>query len=157
MSDRILVMDGGRIAQGGKPEEIYRKPETQFVADFVGQCNLIDGVVESTAGDCMIVSHNELRFTIASPRANHAYGSRVTLVVRPESVELRTSSGGERESNAFSGRLDSTSFFGDHFRSEMVIGSLRLVIHSRSRPPSDMVVAINPKDIVVLSQSEAAP
>jgi iron(III) transport system ATP-binding protein len=157
MSDRILVMDGGRIAQGGKPEEIYRKPETQFVADFVGQCNLIDGVVESTAGDCMIVSHNELRFTIASPRANHAYGSRVTLVVRPESVELRTSSGGEREPNAFSGRLDSTSFFGDHFRSEVVIGSLRLVIHSRSRPPTDMVVAINPKDIVVLSQNEAAP
>jgi iron(III) transport system ATP-binding protein len=156
MSDQILVMDGGRIAQRGKPEEIYRKPATLFVADFVGQCNLIDGVVESTAEDCMIVSRDELRFTIAGPGGKHAHGSRVTLVVRPESVELRASSGGKRDLNTFSGRLDSTSFFGDHFRSEVVIGSLRLIILSRSRPPTDMVVAINPKDIVVLHQDEGA-
>src|SRR4030088_2669869 len=48
MSDRILVMEDGRIAQEGSPEEVYRKPTTPFVADFVGQCNLIDGVVESS-------------------------------------------------------------------------------------------------------------
>jgi hypothetical protein len=104
----------------------------------------------------MIVSRDELRFTIAGPGGKHAHGSRVTLVVRPESVELRASSGGKRDLNTFSGRLDSTSFFGDHFRSEVVIGSLRLIILSRSRPPTDMVVAINPKDIVVLHQDEGA-
>src|ERR1700704_5913694 len=47
MSDRILVMEHGRIAQEGSPEEVYRRPATAYVADFVGQCNLLDGVIGS--------------------------------------------------------------------------------------------------------------
>ena len=157
MSDRIMVMEGGRIAQEGTPEEIYRKPTSQFVADFVGQCNLIDGVVDSIGQDCIIVSRNELRFTVAGPGNKQASGSPVTLVVRPESIDLFTSRAGTRGSNAFSGRLESTSFYGDHFRSEVVIGSLRFVILSRSRPPSaDVTVTIDPVDIVVLSRREAS-
>src|ERR1700716_1608867 len=79
MSDRILVMERGRIAQQGSPEEVYRKPTTPFVADFVGQCNLIDGVVESIGDGCLVVASNELRFVIAADRAEFAAAAPVTI------------------------------------------------------------------------------
>jgi iron(III) transport system ATP-binding protein len=153
MSDRILVMDHGRIAQEGTPEEVYRNPTTPFVADFVGQCNLLDGVVESIGDHCVIVASNELKFSVAVEHAEFGVATPVTLAVRPESVHLRSAPVHIGESNAFSGRLESTSFFGDHFRSEIVIGSLRLAILSRSRPPDgDVVVTIDPGDVIVLSR-----
>jgi iron(III) transport system ATP-binding protein len=153
MSDRILVMDHGQIVQEGSPEEVYRNPATPFVADFVGQCNLIAGVVESVGERCLIVASSGLRFEIAVENADFTVADPVTFVVRPESVRLRTASVRAGESNAFSGRLESTSFFGDHFRSEVVIGSLRMAILSRSRPPAgDVVVTIEAADMVVLTQ-----
>src|SRR4030081_3311806 len=88
MSDRILVMDRGRIAQQGSPEEVYRRATTPFVADFVGQCNLIDGVVESIADRCLVVAANELRFVVAVDRDHFTPAAPVTLAVRPEDVHL---------------------------------------------------------------------
>jgi iron(III) transport system ATP-binding protein len=151
MSDRILVMDHGRIAQEGTPEEVYRNPTTPFVADFVGQCNLLDGEVKIIAEHCVVVGSNELEFSVAVEHADLPVATPVTLAVRPEGVHLRSAPVQSGESNAFSGRLESTSFFGDHFRSEVVIGALRLAILSRSRPPEgDVVVTIDPGDVVVL-------
>jgi iron(III) transport system ATP-binding protein len=155
MSDRILVMDSGRIVQEGSPEEVYRKPATPFVADFVGQCNLIDGVVDSVGDRCLVVASNELRFAIAGERPELAVGAPVTLAVRPESVHLRAQPVQPGESNTFSGLLETTSFFGDHFRSEVAIEHLRLAILSRSRPPDgDVVITIEPGDVVILSSAD---
>jgi iron(III) transport system ATP-binding protein len=151
MSDRILVMDGGRIVQEGTPEEVYRRPGTPFIADFVGQCNLIDGVLTS-GGDRLVVASNELRFTVTADGTDRAIATPVVLAVRPQSIQLRVAPVQAGEANAFRGRVESTSFFGDHFRSEVVIGSLRLAIVSRSRPPAgDVVVTLDPSDVIVLS------
>jgi iron(III) transport system ATP-binding protein len=153
MSDRILVMDHGRIAQGGTPEEVYRKPATPFVADFVGQCNLIDGVVASIGDGRVVIECDDLRFAAAVDGAEPAVAAPVTLAVRPESVQLRAPSVAGGECNAFTGEVESISFFGDHFRSEVVIGELRLAIVSRSRPPSgEAVITVDPRDIVILNR-----
>jgi iron(III) transport system ATP-binding protein len=155
MSDRILVMDHGRIAQEGTPEEVYRNPTTPFVADFVGQCNLLDGVVESIGDYCVVVATNELKFSVAVEHAEFRVAAPLTLAVRPESIHLRSSPVQTGESNAFAGKLESTSFFGDHFRSEVVIGPLRLAILSRSRPPEGgVVVTIDPGDVIVLRRDQ---
>jgi iron(III) transport system ATP-binding protein len=157
MSDRILVMDRGRLVQEGTPEEVYRNPATPFVADFVGQCNLIEGVVESIGERCLVVASNGLRFEITVDRAMFPVATPVVLAARPESVQLRATPARTGESNAFSGRIEATSFFGDHFRSEVVIGTLRLAILSRARPlEGDVVVTIDPADMIVLSQGETA-
>jgi iron(III) transport system ATP-binding protein len=152
MSDRVLVMEGGRIAQEGSPEEVYRTPTTPFVADFVGQCNLIDGVVVESSGDgCLVVRSSELSFVIACGRGQFEPAEAVTIAVRPENIRLCPAYVRMGDVNAFSGRLESVSFFGDHFRSEVVIGSLRLAVLSRSRPVAgDVVVEIDPSDMVVL-------
>jgi iron(III) transport system ATP-binding protein len=151
MSDRILVMDRGRIAQQGSPEEVYRRPTTPFVADFVGQCNLIDGVVERIGDGCLVAASNELSFLVAVDRAEFMPAARVTIAVRPESVQLCAAHDRSGDLNAFCGQLESISFFGDHFRSEVVIGRVRLAVVSRSRPVAgNVVVKIDPRDIVVL-------
>src|SRR5690606_22784786 len=81
VSDRVAVMEEGRIAQLGTPEELYRRPATPFVADFVGLSNHLDG---EAASDGVLVRGAALPL-IAK---NVAAGSAVTAYVRPEHVRL---------------------------------------------------------------------
>ena len=83
MSDRIAVMHAGKVEQLGTPEELYERPATRFVADFIGTTNLLHGTVQPDAsvrlatGEVAPVVHNGL-----------AAGSEVELSVRPESIGL---------------------------------------------------------------------
>ncbi len=92
MSDRIAVMNHGRVEQLGTPEELYERPRTRFVADFIGITNLLSGSVESKAGDTALVrlgtGSAETCLVIG---AGLSVGDPVELSVRPEAVELRLS------------------------------------------------------------------
>ncbi|HEX5013135.1 MAG TPA: ABC transporter ATP-binding protein [Candidatus Limnocylindrales bacterium] len=92
MSDRIAVMNRGKVEQLGSPEELYERPTTRFVADFIGTTNLLSGAVEAAdsggarvrldGGDICVVAGNGL-----------AVGRTVELSVRPESVLIKASNG----------------------------------------------------------------
>jgi multiple sugar transport system ATP-binding protein len=88
LSDRIVVMRDGRIAQAGPPEEVYRRPADTFVATFVGspKMNLIDGAV--SGGELRTLSG--VRMAVGSPDA-----AAVTIGVRPDDVILTPASGGD--------------------------------------------------------------
>jgi spermidine/putrescine transport system ATP-binding protein len=87
MSDRIGVMDGGRLYQVGSPMEIYEHPTTRFVAHFIGDANLIDGIVESTTAHEVQVRADAGRLW-ARRGGWERVGDTVTLCVRPERVRL---------------------------------------------------------------------
>jgi iron(III) transport system ATP-binding protein len=88
MSDRILVMEKGIIAQEGGPENIYARPANAFVADFIGLCNFIEADIVAAAGDG--------RWQVRSPLGTHlcvgdmplTAGDHVTLMIRPERITL---------------------------------------------------------------------
>jgi iron(III) transport system ATP-binding protein len=88
MSDRILVMDLGVIAQEGRPEDIYVRPANPFVADFIGNCNFIEAAVTVAVGAgrwqvrSALGTHDCLGDMTLSP------GDRVTLMIRPECIDL---------------------------------------------------------------------
>jgi len=86
LSDRIVVMNKGRIEQEGTPQEIYRRPISRFVADFIGKVNFIKATVTAVDAQGVTVrlfdQNIELEASPASP------GSAVTLVVRPESMSI---------------------------------------------------------------------
>ena len=87
LSDRIAVMDHGRVEQLGTPEELYDHPRTLFVAGFIGTSNLLPGTVEGMDGDAALV-----RLATGEPCRAMAGGARagdpVTVAVRPESIRL---------------------------------------------------------------------
>ena len=89
MSDRLAVMQDGRIAQIGTPREVYEEPATAYVADFLGVSNLLEAtVVEAGAGSrCCVLRIGE--FTVRAACGDVGAAGRVKLAVRPERVELR--------------------------------------------------------------------
>lgn len=86
MSDRIAVMNRGRVEQLGTPEEIYLRPRTPFVADFIGKANLIECTIESVAGDVATVRrpHGDPLPTRIGGVTTDSVGQAAALVLRPE-------------------------------------------------------------------------
>lgn len=89
MSDRIAVMSHGKVMQVGTPVEIYERPRNKFVADFIGETNLLDGTVRSVDGNSLTVFVPALN---AEVRALHQgafrAGQEVSLSIRPEKIRL---------------------------------------------------------------------
>ncbi len=96
LSDRMAVMNAGRLEQEGTPEEIYDRPETRFVADFIGLTNFLEGTVREVDGDAAagasarrVVVETGLGMVVcAGAQPAVARGERVTLTLRPEKVRL---------------------------------------------------------------------
>jgi spermidine/putrescine transport system ATP-binding protein len=108
MSDRLAVMDGGRIMQLGTPEEVYREPLTEFVADFLGVANLLDVECMSGTGAVRTVRYGEFDLEAQAP-AGHDVGPG-RAVIRPECVELAEA--GLTGANRLPGMVDRTVFLG---------------------------------------------
>ncbi|MCC5951813.1 MAG: ABC transporter ATP-binding protein [Acidimicrobiia bacterium] len=87
LSDRLLVLQSGRIVQAGVPEDIYRRPATEFVAGFLGNANLLPGRVMVQRADNVLVDSDLGRFELATTDGEALEGE-LTLLVRPEGVEV---------------------------------------------------------------------
>ncbi len=88
MSDRIAVMNEGRIVQLDTPAQLYERPRTRFVAEFLGACNLIEGeIVEAASGQIKVRSAAGM-FMVAMGSIAPDIRSKVTLVIRPERIVL---------------------------------------------------------------------
>jgi spermidine/putrescine transport system ATP-binding protein len=101
MADTIAVMNAGVVEQMGSPEELYDNPATTFVANFLGQSNLVPGTVVDAAGDYLVVDVAGERVGVLRERAR-VHAGEVLVGVRPEKVRLST---GDDEGAAASNRL----------------------------------------------------
>jgi spermidine/putrescine transport system ATP-binding protein len=88
LSDRIAVMQAGRVEQLGTPEELYDRPATRFVAGFIGTTNLLTGRVETLAGESAVL-RLDTGEQLAVNRDGLAIGMPIEVAVRPEAVVLR--------------------------------------------------------------------
>ena len=89
MADRIAVMNEGRIEQSGGAADLYERPRTEFVANFLGVSNLIDGRVASAAASfCDVETHDGARLRVPADRVGALAGQPVRVGVRPEKVAL---------------------------------------------------------------------
>lgn len=132
MSDRIAVMRDGVIQQIGTAREIYDRPSTRFVADFVGQINLVQGVVSSRDGDFWLVDAAGHRFRGQSDESL-SEGQDITLAVRPEAVVLNPTDGHVNGYNAVDGRVKEIGFAGNIARVTLVLESGQQIV-SEIRP-----------------------
>src|SRR5881628_3752558 len=111
MSDRVAVMKDGRVLQVGIPKELYERPRTRFVADFVGTNNLVPGEVQERRGHQLVVDPALGRLR-AIP--NGAVAGRCVLAIRPENVAIGAT--GDGHGNVVRGRISFVSYLGNTLR-----------------------------------------
>jgi spermidine/putrescine ABC transporter ATP-binding subunit len=127
LSDRVAVMKDGRVLQVGVPRELYERPRTRFVADFVGTNNLLPGRVRERRGERLIVE-TELGRLEAIPHAAAAIADRCVLAIRPENMAIQPDSvavpnGG----NSVAGRVAFSSYLGNTLRYDVETGPGRIL------------------------------
>ena len=105
LSDRVAVMRDGLIEQFGTPREVYERPETRFVADFVGTSNFVEGAVTRRDGGYWVTGADGLVLSLdGTPPA----GPRATVALRPESIRLTSASDEAADPNPSPNRLRTT-------------------------------------------------
>ena len=90
MSDKIAIMNKGRLEQLGSPEEVYDSPVTPFVASFLGECNLIEGMLLGTNGNSAVFEHHRLGCLpgCLNKKADYCTNSAAVYCVRPENINM---------------------------------------------------------------------
>ena len=119
MSDRVVVMDNGKIQQVGAPQDIYNEPENAFVADFIGESNIVDGIMLKDYE----VEFSGQRFECL----DKGFASResVDVVVRPEDVDIV-----EVDKGMLTGVVTSVAFLGVHYEIIVDIGGFKWMIQT---------------------------
>lgn len=143
MSDRIIIMKDGSIQQIGTPENIYNEPKNAFVADFIGESTILDGVMIED----YLVEFGGYKFKCVDKGFEKK--EKVDVVLRPEDIKIV-----EKRENHLSGRVLSVTFKGVHY--EMVVKSNEQVIkiHSTKMAPvgTEIGLSIEPNDIHIMKK-----
>ena len=121
ISDRIAVMEAGRIVQLDTAEMLYRHPATAFVAGFIGRANLLHATVESVNGDTAVLDVGGQKLAVRAKGAP-APGNPISVVVRPESITMSTSVPG------LTGLVKTRAYLGDKIEYEVIFGGQTLHI-----------------------------
>jgi putative spermidine/putrescine transport system ATP-binding protein len=156
MSDRIVVMNTGRIQQIGSAEDIYDDPRTRFVADFVGQINLLDAEITGSEGDFLIAQ--TIGSEVRVPKSGVEPSGKVSIAVRPEHLQLIGDGTPDPELNVISGKLSGRTFAGNLTRLFVDVGTeTPVVIEARPQEaPTEIGVNLkfgwHPKDSRILTE-----
>jgi len=120
ISDRVVVMNEGRIEQVGTPTETYRYPQSRFVADFIGRANFLPGKVLSQQDSQLSLDMLGVTLTVNAADVEYETGADVTVVVRPEMMVLN------RAQAHVGGTVRRASYLGDVVEYDIEVGDLLL-------------------------------
>jgi putrescine transport system ATP-binding protein len=142
LADRIGVMNGGRLAQVATPSDIYEQPNSRWVADFIGDVNLIEGrVVSSAPGQTVIESAAGGRLRVAHA-VDAVAGAGVAVALRPEKIHIDTAEPSPNAENCFAGRVTEIGYLGgvSVFKVKLDNGlSMKATVANRTRPTEQSI------------------
>jgi len=131
LSERIAVMNAGHVEQLGSPQELYERPKTPFVRDFLGKTLLLEGTLQS-AGSPSVVSLDGVAGATVSVETDDVQrleaGTRVCLAVRPEDIDVSRASGHASGPNALLGQVEAALFVGEHYECRVRVGEQALLV-----------------------------
>jgi spermidine/putrescine ABC transporter ATP-binding subunit len=134
LSDRVAIMNRGRLEQLGTPEEIYEQPRSRFVAEFIGLSNFLEGRVQSIQGENMLVGVGSV--TVTTPALQAASpGQKVLLFARPNEIELLRPEEAPG-ANVFGAQVEKATYLGDTMDYRLIFGQgleLRIQTDARHR------------------------
>ena len=145
MSDTVVVMDRGRIQQIGTPEDIYNEPKNAFVADFIGESNILDGIMRAD----YVVEFFGRKFRCLDK--GFAPDEPVDVVIRPEDVDIVPPDSGH-----LCGTVTSVTFKGVHYDTIVDFKGFKWLIQTTDlhRPGEYIGIRLTPDDIHVMKKSE---
>ena len=145
MSDTVVVMDRGRIQQIGTPEDIYNEPKNAFVADFIGESNILDGIMRAD----YVVEFFGRKFRCLDH--GFAKDEPVDVVIRPEDVDIVPPDSGH-----LCGTVTSVTFKGVHYDTIVDFKGFKWLIQTTDlhRPGEYIGIRLTPNDIHVMKKSE---
>ncbi len=145
MSDTVVVMDGGRIQQIGTPEDIYNEPKNAFVADFIGESNILDGIMHED----YVVEFFNRKFKCLDK--GFAPMEPVDVVIRPEDIDIVAPEKGQLK-----GTVTSVTFKGVHYDTIVDFKGYKWLIQTTDYHAEGSVIGIilNPDDIHIMKKSE---
>jgi iron(III) transport system ATP-binding protein len=157
ISDRMAILDSGRIRQVGSPREVYRRPACRLVANFIGETDFITGKMVSTGGGAAVIETACGRFegVLGDATAALAAGDGVTVSVRPECWKLSADAPAR---NAVRGRIGAAVYLGETAQYDFLAGGQTLkilelnprFIDAASR--GELFATAEPEDVVVLAE-----
>ena len=146
MSDTVVVMNEGVIQQIGTPTDIYNEPKNVFVAKFIGESNILPGIMKQD----LLVHFHDMDFTCVDK--GFAKNEPVDVVIRPEDIDLVAP-----EAGMLHGTVKSVLFMGVHYEFRVECGDVTLTVHSTDyvEPGCEVGVVILPDAIHIMHKSDA--
>lgn len=157
IADRMAIMKDGEVLQIGSPTEVYKRPRSAVVADFIGETNFVDGEVVRGGGGTLLVkcALGELSGVPGDPEAEFADGEQVRISMRPECIKLDSY---PVEENGFSGRIGESVYYGEIAQYDFLVNGLDLIVFELNprflnRVGQDGLYGyVDPDDVVVLKR-----
>ncbi len=145
MSDTVVVMNGGVIQQIGTPLDIYNEPKNAFVADFIGESNILDGVMKED----FTVEFNGIKFQCVDKGFKH--NEPVDVVIRPEDIDVV-----EPDKGMLQGTVTSVTFKGVHYEIIVDIDNFKWMIQTTEKSEvGDVIgISIDPDEMHIMKKSQ---
>ena len=168
MSDRIVVMSGGKIIQDGTPDDLYDRPATPYVANFIGSSNLLSGEVREIQADALVGQVGEQQIRAAHNGLALEVGAPITVCIRPERIHLLASGASAPEGfSTVNGVVDEHFFHGSAVRMAVTLSGgvtcmvdLRLdsALGQTSLPEtgSSITLVVDPANVIVFAAAGTA-
>ena len=153
LSDRIAVVRQGKLEQIGSPVEIYERPATSFVGDFLGRTVALDGKVRKRGGGTEIEIGAETLRLDGERGGGLVEGAGVRVLSRPEDIEIIAP--GASSANSLTGKVTAVAYLGERFEYTVNVGghSILLSAGKRQRYPvgADVRIALDPNHLMLLA------
>ena len=157
ISDRVAVLHRGRVAQIGTAEDLFRRPCTRFVTEFIGRTNLLDAVAEEPG----VARRDTLRLCLASDAAEQ--GTPLVVSIRPHEIEVvGAGRSAPTTANVVAGTIQRTSDLGDAVDYQVMVNDSDVILRVNAPPPvrlrpgDPVTLAIPPESCVPLTGPEPA-
>ncbi|WP_055491254.1 ABC transporter ATP-binding protein [Streptomyces sp. TP-A0356] len=150
MSDRVLVMNRGRIVRAGTPEDVYQRPGSRFVAEFLGRCTFLTGTARKLDGSAWLLEAPHLPGGLPFHALTPPPPGPVTLALRPESLLLDTPAA--PGAPTWQAAITRATFLGDHYLYTLRVGPHELqALSPRRLPEATVQVTVAPESATVVT------
>ncbi len=147
LADRIGIMNDGELVQVGAPPEVYNNPKNQFVEEFLGDTNFIEGTVAETTSEGIVAETDlgcHIDVPVEDPRAAPDTGESVSISLRPENMQIRQSQTQELKADggdtrrSVAGKVDNVIYRGSMLRSYIDTGSRQIFVEQQYDPDHEV-------------------